>query len=509
MKEAVTFFVCCLVWLSCLPDEARAQSKQFNVKTDFGAVGDGQANDTEAVQNAINAALAHAEKRTVFFPSGSYKITSQLLVGSNLTLLGAGFSSILKITTPDVGIGAGSLRDFTIGRLTLTGQVRKMIVLGGGSNLNVKNCRISGATRSPAGAAPEVTAAIYLGPVEDVWITSNTFTNNGHNSTNTESSEIYLASSAGSRRVHIRNNQITGRNTKFGVAMFDVFDSDVIGNNIDQGDVGTSSNTNGYGILIYATTLTKTIRNNIVTGNNVFNTYGSGIYLVASLDSLVADNTVTETAKHQDDSMLPVGGISLNDSDRTTVAGNTVAKAVKSGIVVVGNSIAVTGNTIKDVGGVNGGIVLRGSYTGVSVTGNTIDDSYRGIYGSNTAMSYTITGNRITNPVSNGIYLESASYTTIANNNVQASTTQGVIIVAGDRNNVVNNITRDGSNACYDIRSTRSLLLGNEARNCEIGFQPGNQDNVLIDNQIVNIATQAPANKKQKRKSSTGKIANR
>jgi parallel beta-helix repeat protein len=133
------------------------------------------------------------------------------------------------------------------------------------------------------------------------------------------------------------------------------------------------------------------------------------------------------------------------------------------------------------------------------VTGNTIEDSYRGIYGSNTATSYTITGNRVVRPVSNGIYLEAASYTTIADNNVQVASTQGVIIVAGERNNVVNNLAYDGSSSCYDIRSTRSLLLGNEARNCEIGIDTGNSDNVLIDNQIINPAAQVPTKKKQKR----------
>jgi hypothetical protein len=50
---------------------------------DFGAVGDGVANDTAAIQAAINAA------NCIYFPTGSYKVTSSLtLSGNNKSLYG-------------------------------------------------------------------------------------------------------------------------------------------------------------------------------------------------------------------------------------------------------------------------------------------------------------------------------------------------------------------------------------------------------------------------------------
>ena len=53
-----------------------------NVK-DFGAVGDGVTDDTEAIQAALSAA-----SKAVFFPAGTYITTKTLVVGDNLSLYG-------------------------------------------------------------------------------------------------------------------------------------------------------------------------------------------------------------------------------------------------------------------------------------------------------------------------------------------------------------------------------------------------------------------------------------
>jgi hypothetical protein len=57
----------------------------FNVK-DFGAVGNGTADDTTAIQAAINAAGINGG--TVFFPAGTYKTTSTLSLPSLVSLRG-------------------------------------------------------------------------------------------------------------------------------------------------------------------------------------------------------------------------------------------------------------------------------------------------------------------------------------------------------------------------------------------------------------------------------------
>lgn len=54
--------------------------KIYNVKY-YGAIGDGEANDTDAIQKAVNLAIAN--NGTVYFPNGTYKITSTIYCGGN------------------------------------------------------------------------------------------------------------------------------------------------------------------------------------------------------------------------------------------------------------------------------------------------------------------------------------------------------------------------------------------------------------------------------------------
>lgn len=62
----------------------------------YGAKGNGSTDDTAAIQSAISAAQA-AGGGIVFFPVGTYKITSTLIVSSdNIELVGAGHGAILS-----------------------------------------------------------------------------------------------------------------------------------------------------------------------------------------------------------------------------------------------------------------------------------------------------------------------------------------------------------------------------------------------------------------------------
>ncbi len=60
----------------------------------FGAVGDGAADDTTAIQNAVNAAIA--AKGLLYFPSGTYKTTATITLNGGVYVLGDGlFKSII------------------------------------------------------------------------------------------------------------------------------------------------------------------------------------------------------------------------------------------------------------------------------------------------------------------------------------------------------------------------------------------------------------------------------
>lgn len=86
-----------------------ATSDWLNVK-DFGAIGNGIANDTAAFQNAINAAMSTANpfpagnaNKTLYVPAGHYKINSTLSLASRINMIGDGQGSSIIEYTPTTG----------------------------------------------------------------------------------------------------------------------------------------------------------------------------------------------------------------------------------------------------------------------------------------------------------------------------------------------------------------------------------------------------------------------
>jgi hypothetical protein len=81
-------------WFQVLPPAFAASSSDFDVKS-YGATGNGSTDDTTAIQNAINAAQS-AGGGVVFFPKGTYRITSSLFVSGNYVQLeGTGEGSVI------------------------------------------------------------------------------------------------------------------------------------------------------------------------------------------------------------------------------------------------------------------------------------------------------------------------------------------------------------------------------------------------------------------------------
>jgi hypothetical protein len=68
----------------------QAKLRQYVSVKDFGAVGNGVADDTTAIQAAINS---FSNGGTVFFPVGTYRVTSQIVVATKVNLLGTGYAT--------------------------------------------------------------------------------------------------------------------------------------------------------------------------------------------------------------------------------------------------------------------------------------------------------------------------------------------------------------------------------------------------------------------------------
>jgi len=98
------------------------QANQAVNVTVYGAKGDGTTDDTVAIQNAIEA-LHTAGGGTIYFPSGTYKLSSALTVHTNTLLRGAGSAvSILKQTnTTANGLNCQDSVAVTVTDLQITG----------------------------------------------------------------------------------------------------------------------------------------------------------------------------------------------------------------------------------------------------------------------------------------------------------------------------------------------------------------------------------------------------
>ena len=65
--------------LLCLCHSAMATDSSFNVK-DFGAIGDGKADDTAAIQAALTKAKGAGRGSSVTMPAGEYRVTKTLTI---------------------------------------------------------------------------------------------------------------------------------------------------------------------------------------------------------------------------------------------------------------------------------------------------------------------------------------------------------------------------------------------------------------------------------------------
>jgi hypothetical protein len=132
----------------------------------FGAKGDGVANDSTAIRNALNAAAG----KTVYVPSGAYNIASTLLPPANTRLVGDGYkgNSLLVATSDVVMIKLNNPR-VTLESLDFdcTNQTVQPAIWLNSSELSICCCRL-------------LNVALYgiyaSGSASDVSIVSNRFT---------------------------------------------------------------------------------------------------------------------------------------------------------------------------------------------------------------------------------------------------------------------------------------------------------------------------------------------
>lgn len=212
------------------------EGQVFNVKTDFGATGDGTTNDRDAIQAAITA----AGNGVLYFPYGTYRVNTALNLVSNITLWFAKGAKLLlgtAVTTEYVLRGSTVsnvvFRDMTVEGNGLSGV--SAIYLTSCTNVTFDNCKI--------------TKAGTIG----LWCVSCSF-------------------------VKVYKSELSN-NYNYGVEFRDCDGCEAVGNRCNaNGDTGVATSTGGRGIMLWRS------RSCYIAGNRcTSNTeYGFRIYSEAA-----------------------------------------------------------------------------------------------------------------------------------------------------------------------------------------------------------------------------------
>ncbi|EOS54563.1 glycosyl hydrolase family 28-related protein [Paenibacillus barengoltzii] len=145
----------------------------INVKN-FGAKGNGVADDTTAIQQALNQAAKTQD--TVYFPKGVYLVNpaKTLSVGGNTTLKGDGSTSIIRAASNSFGweLMRVSGSNILLTDLVIDGNLRVNRVLtiaGGSKKVTVQGLLVKGATHST-----DRRSEYYTGVVSGIVVLGNT-----------------------------------------------------------------------------------------------------------------------------------------------------------------------------------------------------------------------------------------------------------------------------------------------------------------------------------------------
>lgn len=356
---------------------------------DYGAVGDGTANDTAAIQAAIDAINAKATNGAVYLPSGTYKTTAVLVVPYGVSIFGDGATAStlqcedcdgLQFTSFGYQIGSMFYEDFGLTANSGTNRVgvlalddastqdglylnrlrfygwNQCIVMSSDWNCTISDC-----------VGQNINQAINLaegdGQAIGIRIINNRFTKaSGGLGAADQYAIVLSATTEFIESVHILTNQIFGfvRNVSIGKGYFvNIVGNDFSGTgNVIQFDTPTGGYTvqnnfievvgaAGCGIYIPSVgavdpTFRTEIRNNNIQGTGSSSAYGidigqgGGSY---QWNMVIDNNTVSGFATA--DLRLVAGGYTTISNNRCISSSATQSMVIDT---VTAPSVAVQNN---------------------------------------------------------------------------------------------------------------------------------------------------------------------
>lgn len=401
--------------------------------------------------------------QNIVFPSGLYLITNSLAVPSMARVYGPG---TWFFTGCDIGANVTAATNVLLDGLTMIGTTRVSVLFYLSTNCAIRYCQILEGGQIRNGTFPN--AAIMLGDSSKITVQANYISGIGC-ATNYDSTAAIISgdSYGGVDHCKILDNRIQGNATApFGILLFDFAEGEVTGNQIDQANaIGANTNAGGYGIAIYATGPSyAACYGDVVSGNVIRNTAGTGIYLKDLHASTITGNTLTNVCQQQSPYSLPVAGIAANSCRGLVVSGNAVSGSKQDGINCVNFSGTITGNS--SISNKVAGIRLANA-TNTVTTANKVVGSQYGIlvdgYGAN-----NITANSI-DYCDYGLFSGANHNTTNSvfhGNIVNHWTVYGAVEVLGSTNVFTqNSVLGTGTETGISLQSTGSRSDNNYFRN--------------------------------------------
>lgn len=289
---------------------------------DYGADSTGVASASTALQSAIDSFSGSAG--VVYFPNGSYKLTANVTLPSNITLLSYGAIIVCN------GFG------FVVGASK--------------SNIVIDGLRFNQAytTGNPNTIATPSTCT-------QITIQNCLFYGGG-----------FYVLSLGGRSLRVINNRFTGTPSAAHVATSSVYDVLISGNQFY--DINLSYVIllrNGIGMNVSNNTFDNILNNPILCDTGCYN-------------AAITNNVLINTG---DSGILCANDLSGNVPEFITISNNVVSGSPDTGIgVLYGKNITITGNVCQNngrtgVNGYNSQIYVGGVGEKISITGNTVTNT--------------------------------------------------------------------------------------------------------------------------------------
>ena len=353
----------------------------------FGARGDGQTNDTQAFIAAITVAASEGDRLQL--GNATYLLTATLTIPTSakpISIAGGTNTKLLFAPAHPIDSGIVISKDAAV-------ELKSFTIQGSGAGLahgvyvtSSTNIRMDTLTiKNIQGTGALTTSAIILSADNLVWITNSTFTGVGTGA-GKPAFVIWNYYKTDSQYIYISHNTLSGNTANISLGMFDTYHSIIASNVIDGGNNCVNPcNNNGYGVVFYLenlhgypANLAPPLQDETITGNQITNTAGTGIYLASVTGATISGNSITRSSQKMDDTTLPAAGIALNGANNVQVSSNVIQSDARGGICLTTTKNAVLkGNQI--FGSPLWGIHLRIADVNTTIQNNTINTAPVGV----------------------------------------------------------------------------------------------------------------------------------